>query len=411
MSQLRTLWVGRAVVAVIAVAGILAAVAMTVTWPSGPSLASGRITQSGVEYVRAVVIETREEQCQGTEEDRLPDGTVPESVPCLKVIAQPDGSQTRAEVWASSTVSADDLAAGTKIVLEYYPGVDGDPPVWAWSDFQREVPLTVLLMVFVIVTIAVAGLRGLRSLLGLAVAFGVIAMYLLPALLRGQPGVVVALAASAVIMIVVVYLTHGVSLRSSTALVGTLASLLVVAGLGVWAASAAHLNPVVNEDSFRLAQLVGDHGVAVLKGVFQAGVILAGLGVLNDVTITQASAVWELKASRPQIGFRELFASGMRIGQDHIASTVYTIAFAYAGASLPVLLLLVVYELPLLQTLSGGIFAEEIVRTLAGAIGLVMAIPLTTAIAALVTTYGGVQTRGRHGRLEPAHSHVGDGHL
>ena len=118
-------------------------------------------------------------------------------------------------------------------------------------------------------------------------------------------------------------------------------------------------------------------------------IIVAGLGVLIDVSITQSSAVWELRAAAPSLGRRELFRSGMRIGRDHIASTIYTIVFAYAGAALPVLLLLFLYERPVLDLLQTESMSEEIVRTLASAIGLVLAVPVTTAIAAL--TVGGAK--------------------
>lgn len=117
---------------------------------------------------------------------------------------------------------------------------------------------------------------------------------------------------------------------------------------------------------------------------------MAGLGVLNDVTITQSSAVWEARAAAPSMGRRALFQSGMRIGRDHIASTIYTIVFAYAGAALPVLLLLFLYERPVLEMLQTESLSEEIVRTLASAIGLVLAVPVTTAIAAL--TVGAART-------------------
>jgi len=110
-------------------------------------------------------------------------------------------------------------------------------------------------------------------------------------------------------------------------------------------------------------------------------VIVAGLGVLNDVTITQASAVWELRSASQEMSRRQLFVSAMRIGRDHIASTIYTIVFAYAGTALPVLLLLYFYQRPVLELLSTEDIAEEIVRTLASAIGLVLAVPITTAIA------------------------------
>ena len=136
------------------------------------------------------------------------------------------------------------------------------------------------------------------------------------------------------------------------------------------------------------------------------GVVLAGLGVLNDVTITQASALWELRAADPTASRRELFAGGMRIGRDHIASTVYTIAFAYAGAALPVLLLVQVYRFPLVRTLTSGEFAEEIARTAVSSIGLALAIPITTAIGALVVTTLPVEkVRGGRHAVPTGHTH------
>lgn len=129
--------------------------------------------------------------------------------------------------------------------------------------------------------------------------------------------------------------------------------------------------------------------------------VLAGLGVLNDVTITQVSAVWELRAANPAASWQQLFAGGMRIGRDHVASTIYTIAFAYVGASLPVLLLLELYQVSLMRTLTGGAFAAEIVRTLSGSIGLVLAIPLTTGVAAMVAVRSDPTTL-RLGHTHPA---------
>ncbi|WP_448630041.1 YibE/F family protein [Cellulomonas soli] len=140
--------------------------------------------------------------------------------------------------------------------------------------------------------------------------------------------------------------------------------------------------------------------------MFLCGVVLAGLGVLNDVTITQASAVWELRAADPAAGWQRLFTQGMRIGRDHIASTVYTIAFAYTGASLPVLLLLEVYGQPFGQTITSGPFAEEVVRTLAGSIGLVLAIPLTTLVAALVAVTASTEQARAQAGDAPAHGHT-----
>jgi uncharacterized membrane protein len=249
-------------------------------------------------------------------------------------------------------------------------------------------------------------MRGLRSLVGLAFATAVIALFVLPALLQGRDPLMVGLVGSSAIMFVVLYLAHGLSRRTTTALLGTFAGLGVTAVLGVIAAQAAHLTGISVEQNYRLAQLTGHLDGDGLKGLFLAGVVIAGLGVLNDVTITQASAVWELREADPASTVRSLFRKGMRIGRDHIASTVYTIAFAYAGAALPILLLVQVYRLPIFQTISGGEFAEEIARTVVGSIGLVLAIPLTTIIAALVVC---AQPAARHAH-RPASTHHSHGY-
>ncbi|MCG2798096.1 MAG: YibE/F family protein [Cellulomonas sp.] len=368
----------------------LAAVAVMVwTWPGSVHEVAedAGLAQTDVQYVSATVTGTQTTTCDATVEDTLADGTQPSTVTCLKVAAHvTSGSRAGADisVYATASVTAADVPVGTRIVVERYPAADGQAETWAWSDFRRTVPLGTLGLAFLLVAGLVGGWRGLRAVLGLAIALVVLWVYLLPALITGQPAMAASLAASVAIMVVVAYLTHGPSLRTTTALVGTVAGLLLIAGIGALATYAAHINPVAGEEDYRLAGMLGDDGVARLRGVFLASIVLAGLGVLNDVTITQASAVGELADAAPRAGFTALFTGGMRIGRDHLASTVYTIAFAYAGAALPVLLMLQLYELPLGQTLGQGVFAQEIVRTAAGAIGLLLAIPATTAIAAAV---------------------------
>jgi uncharacterized membrane protein len=371
--------------------------------PTGAIHTSG-VVDTGADYPTGTVVSASDGTCQGTNEDRQPDGTVPSTVPCTQVTVQlADGS--RVEVWAPSGVTAAIAPPGTRVVLMHFPATSTDGEVYVWNDFDRAIPLGVLAATFALVVIAVAGVRGLRALVGLGLAFAVIGLYMLPALLDGRNPVAVGLTGSAAIMVVVLYLAHGFTRRTTTALLGTLAGLLATAGLGALAASAARITGIATQDAYHLAQLTGHLDGTALRGIFLCGVILAGLGVLNDVTITQASAVWELRAADPDADRRALFGRAMRIGRDHIASTVYTIAFAYAGAALPVLLLLEVYRLPLLQTISSGAFAEELVRTLVGSVGLVLAIPLTTAIAVAVVSASPV--RGRHsGRPAGGHSHA-----
>ncbi|WP_263118930.1 YibE/F family protein [Cellulomonas fimi] len=401
----------RLIVAAVLVPLVLAAgIGIALTWPDGSTPSSAQVlTDVDVDYPSAVVTATEERRCDGIEEDRLADGTIPDTVPCLRLTAEvTSGTEQGREIqlWAPSAVTDGEVSPGTRIVVQHYPGTDGGTEVWAWHDYQRTLPLVAIALAFALAVVLVAGARGARALVGLALAFVTIGGYVLPALLSDRPALVVALCAATVIMTVVLYLAHGVSLRTSTALLGTLAGLLLTAGLGVIAVRWARLNVASTEDSYRLAQLLGDSGATSLRGIFLCGLVLAGLGVLNDVTITQASAVWELRTASPGASRRELFRGGMRIGRDHIASTVYTIAFAYSGAALPILMLLQLYGLPLWSTLTGGEFAEEIVRTCVSSIGLVLAVPLTTAVAAVVAAVPGAAS-GRHRVVEHAHAHGG----
>lgn len=252
---------------------------------------------------------------------------------------------------------------------------------YVFLDFVRGPPLAALAVVFAVLVVAVARWRGFAALGGLGVALAVLGAFTLPALLEGRPALPVALVSASAIMFVVLYLAHGFTLRTSTALVGTLVGLVLTAGIAGWASGAAHLTGLSDEYALDLRNVAP--GLS-LSAVLVCGMVLAGMGVLNDVTITQASAVWELQAADPGATRRDLFARGMRIGRDHIASTVYTIAFAYIGAALPLVMLVSISDRGLLESLSSGELAEEVARTLVGSIGLVLAIPVTTAIAALV---------------------------
>ncbi|MCU1433172.1 MAG: YibE/F family protein [Actinotalea sp.] len=384
-------------------------VGLLALWPTGEVLETG-IVAVDAEYPTGTVVSASSESCSGENEDRLPDGEIPAAVACTLVVLEvtpSDGAAQEVEVWAPATVRPDDLPVGTAVVLARYVATDTEPEVWAWYDYARTVPLGVLAGAFAVVVVAVAGVRGLRALVGLVLAFVVIGTFMLPALLEGRDALLVGLVGAATIVFPVLYLAHGISRRTTTALLGTLAGLGLTAGLGALAAQAAHLTGVSTEETYRLAMLTGQLDGTALRGLFLCGVVLAGLGVLNDVTITQAAAVWELRSLDPAASRGSLFVRGMRIGRDHIASTVYTIAFAYAGAALPVLLLLAVYRLPLLQTFSSGEFAEEIARTLVGSIGLVLAIPLTTIIAAaVVTAQPGSPQRHRHVPEPGGHGHA-----
>ncbi|MEP7762845.1 YibE/F family protein [Sanguibacter sp. 25GB23B1] len=260
---------------------------------------------------------------------------------------------------------------------------------YQFLDFKRDVPIGILALAYALVVLLVARWRGLAAMAGLIVAFVVIVKFTLPALLAGESVVGVALVTSASVMFVVLYLAHGFSARTSAALLGTFLGLVITTVLAAWAVDATKVSGLMDENLRFLPAYAPNIDIT---GIALCGIVLAGLGVLNDVTITQASAVWELRTVSPHMGRLELFRRGMRIGRDHIASTVYTVAFAYLGAALPMLLMISLVRTSLGQTLTSGEIAQEVVRTLVGSIGLVLAIPATTAIAALAVGGAGVLT-------------------
>ena len=279
-----------------------------------------------------------------------------------------------------------EIEPGDVLVVMRLPVTDADgaaSTAHVFVDFVRGPPMAVLAAVFAVLVVAVARWRGVAAIAGLGVSLVGIGAFMLPALLQGRPAVPVALVTATGLMFVLLYLAHGFSARTSTALVGTLGGLVATSALAAWATGAAQLTGLVGQDSLDLQHYAP---LVTLRDVLLCGIVLAGLGVLNDVTITQASAVWELHAGAPTMSRAELFRRGMRIGRDHIASTVYTVAFAYLGASLPLILLVSMSDRPLLASLTSGEIAEEVVRTLVGSIGLVLAIPLTTAVAAVVVS-------------------------
>ncbi|MBA3529230.1 MAG: YibE/F family protein [Propionibacteriaceae bacterium] len=333
---------------------------------------------AGVTYPTARITNITEMPCEGMA------GSTPgvNNQTCANLAAEllegAEKGQT-VEVPLTDAIYASGTKIGQQIKLIRIPPLDGQPAQYQFSDFQRGTPLLVLTLLFAAAVVIVARWRGFASLIGLSFAGFILVKFMFPALISGSNPLVIGLIGSSAIMFVVLYAAHGFSARTTTALLGTLFGLILIACLGYAVTRWAHLTGVTAEDDYVLAAAAPD---LRLTSVVICGIIVAGLGVLNDVTITQASAVWELADSDPNQ--KRLFSSAMRIGRDHIASTVYTIAFATAGAALPVLLLIAIYERPMLEVVQTEQFASEVIRTLVGSIGLVLAVPLTTAVGVAV---------------------------
>lgn len=276
-------------------------------------------------------------------------------------------------------------SVGEKVVLNYSPTAPAALQ-YSISDADRSFPLAVLAGIFALAVVLVGRLRGLAALVALAISFGVLSLFVLPAILKGEDPLRVAVIGGGAIMFLALYLCHGLSARTSVAVIGTLSSLALIGVLGQVFIGLTHLTGNTSDETSLVHSLFT--GIK-LPGLLLAGVIIGSLGVLNDVTVTQASSVWELRAADPSMGARALYRAGIRIGRDHIASTVNTLVMAYAGAALPLMLLFTIANRGVWTVATSEIVAEEIVRTLVGSIGLIASVPLTTGLAALVASRDG----------------------
>ncbi len=288
--------------------------------------------------------------------------------------------------------------AGQRVVVAYSPGA---PPSLRYSvvDVDRSVPMAALAAVFALTVVAVGRLRGVTALVALVISFAVLTLFVLPAILQGRNPLLVAVVGASTIMLVALYLCHGVGARTSVAVLGTLCSLLLIGLLGSVFIDWALLTGDTSDETGLVHTLYP--GIEI-RGLLLAGVIIGSLGVLDDVTVTQVAAVWELKDADPAAGWRRLYGAGMRIGRDHIASVVNTLVMAYAGASLPLLLLFSIARSGVATVANSEIVAEEVVRTLVGSIGLVASVPLTTVLAALVVCADRPRRSHRRGRRRRA---------
>ncbi|MDJ0924127.1 MAG: YibE/F family protein [Acidimicrobiia bacterium] len=280
---------------------------------------------------------------------------------------------------------------GAPVIAEFFEGEGGEFEVFSvsglsprrqyqFADFQRRGTLFWLALGFGLVVVALGGWRGAAALAGLVASVAVLLVFVLPAILEGRSPVLVAVIGAACIAFLALYMAHGFSRMTTVALIGTLAALILTALLSAFVVGIAEFTGLVSEESSLLTLFEGID----VRGLLLAGIVLGAAGAIDDVTVTQASAVWELKAASPNLGKGELFRRGLRIGRDHIASTVNTLLLAYAGAALPLLVLFVLSEQSLGTVANSEVVSVEIVRTLVGSIGLVAAVPFTTWLAAVV---------------------------
>lgn len=247
-------------------------------------------------------------------------------------------------------------------------------------DFVRRDALLLLFGLFALTTIAVAGWKGVASLGAMIYSFFILFSYVIPQIAAGHNPILVALIGGLMIIPVTFYLSHGFNKKTHTAILGTVIALVFTGILSEQAIEWANLTGYATEDA-NFVQLMSN-GTINIKGLLLAGIIVGLFGILDDITISQAAIVFQLREASPNLSFAQVYKRSMNIGKDHIGSLINTLILVYAGAALPFLLLLTAHDGGFMTAINYEMIAEEIVRTLTASIGLILAVPITTFIAA-----------------------------
>lgn len=271
------------------------------------------------------------------------------------------------------------LEAGDRIFLSHVREIDGRE-MYLLQDVDRGLPLTLLLLLFILLLLWFAGRQGARALASLFLSIIGIVFVLLPAILAGYDPVLMSLLISAVILALALFGTHGFSAISTIAYLGTVSAVLATSVVAWWFVGALRLSGYGSDASVYLN--FATRGELDLAGLLLGSIIIGVLGVLDDISITQASVVQELKSANQKLNPKDLYHRAVKVGRDHVGSLVNTLALAYVGAALPLVLLFSTSAAPLYYTLNQEVIASELARILVGSIGLILAVPLTTAIAA-----------------------------
>ena len=320
----------------------------------------------------------------------------------VALVQLPGGRVIRAELPGDDPYAPLELPpfeVGQRVELYYSNGPDGQRQ-FVVTDWVRRPSLIWLVALFLAVSVAVARLKGLRAFLATGTGLVIVVSFIVPRILAGWSPILVSILGIGGILIFAIYFVHGLNWSTTAALVGTFLAILITMGLGVVFTELSHLTGFGSEEALMIN--AGASQVN-LKGLLLAGLLVGALGALTDITIVQASVVRELAHANPDFGARELYRRGMNVGLDHVGSLVNTLVMAYAGAALPLLVLLTLSDFSLARVLNLELVTSEIIQILVGSIGLILGVPITTYIAAIL--FQGDRLVVRPGELEHGHPH------
>lgn len=386
--EVATLWAtraGRALVGSVGAIFVFTAIALAVLWPRGDAGRAG--SAAAPPTFAAVVSAVRTEACPGQTNAGSPTGeggAGSAAQQCRTITVDPAGDLPPATIDLGPADGGLTLDRGDHVRLSENPPVEGVPDdieVAPYSLASVDHTRSLLLAAALLGLLAVVALRGrgLLALAGVALSLILLVEFLVPAILAGKPPVLVALVGALAVMFVTLVLTNGVGAQTLAGALGIATTLVLTTVLGLIAVRATGLDGTGSELSITLAQAAT--GVS-LEGVLLAGMVIGGLGVLADTAVTQASAVMALRRANPSLPARGLYREAVQVGRDHLSATIHTLVLAYAGATLPLLLVLEAGGASTVDTVNQTDIAEPILATIIGCAGLIAAVPLATGLAA-----------------------------
>lgn len=372
MQILRETRTGRAVGLVLIALAAATLTGMVLLWPSGDS-ESIEVAGIAGETLAAEVTRVEELPCPGA---------VQESCSQIDVTldAPPAGAPETGTIELGGSNFSPDIDVGDSVRVTANAAPEGGSATLSLVDFERRAPIVWLALAFAGLVLVFGRLRGGLSLIGLAGSLAIVLAFIVPAIAEGSEPVLVAIVGALAVMLVTIALAHGLGVKSAAAMLGTAASLIMVALLALIFTELAHLTGFSSEE----ATLLASDGSISVQGLLLAGMVIGALGVLDDVTVSQSSTVIALRSANSSMDARELYRRAIEVGRDHISATVNTLVLAYVGAALPVLLIFSTGSVGFGEALNAEVVASEVVAMLVGSIGLIAAVPITTWLATML---------------------------
>ena len=315
----------------------------------------------------------------------------PFQVVTVKVLEGPDAGKSFHLEYGGTFIIHDSqrLQLGDTIIIRRNVNLQSKQISYVIVDKYRLDSILYISLGFFLLVVIISRRKGLGAIIGMLISLLIIFFFIVPQIINGHDPLLISIVGSLIIMVTTIYLAHGFNQQTSVAVLSTFLCLVLTGVLAILFVHLAKLSGLGTEDEYSLLQ--GFNNTINLQGLLLGGIIIGALGVLDDVTTTQVTTIYTLADANPKYSVRELFEQGMRIGREHISSLVNTLVLAYAGASMTIFIFLQLgihsHIQPLWVMLNSELITEEVIRTLAGSLGLILAVPITTILAAFFSRY------------------------